>query len=153
MTKSPLPAKFAHQAKGLVIREAVVAQRSSIAVKSGPAIQGDMSSSSSSCSPGPQAAAIISNVHTVVGLRLEGMSDIAYVWAKVDGPVGGEGAVWGDVRITGLRTDVPAPVLGYTGKAIKPGYRRKVVVKESMIRGSAGEDDIEWILKKLGDKS
>ncbi|KAF1840392.1 uncharacterized protein K460DRAFT_389935 [Cucurbitaria berberidis CBS 394.84] len=128
--RSTLPEKFASSGTGLVIREACIAQRTSIVVKLVESEDRTISS------PSPPLATIAQESHTVVGLRLEGMSKMAYIWAKAKSPSGSKGKTWGDVRIAGLRKDVPAPLLGYPEGTMKPGSQATVVVKESMISGS-----------------
>lgn len=134
LTKSTLPEKFARWGTGLVIKEAIIARRRSITVK--PAKPPDSAYSS----PGPPLSTIVQESHIVIGLRLEGMSKMAYVWVKVNTPSETENRIWGDVRIAGLRRDVPAPLLGYPERSIKPGCQKTVVLKDSMISVNILED-------------
>ncbi|CAO2657066.1 Nn.00g058690.m01.CDS01 [Neocucurbitaria sp. VM-36] len=133
--KTTLPAKFARSGTGLVIREACIARRVSIAVKPAESVSGSAYSS-----PSLASTTIIQEHHWVVGLRLEGMSKMGYVWAKVGRRSGNGDRIWGDVRLAGLRKDVPAPFLGYPEHTMKPGGQVTVVTKESMASGSAWED-------------
>jgi hypothetical protein len=127
LVKSMLSAKFASSVPGILIKEAVVAQRTSMIM--GPIkLKGD-----SPKSPFP-AMTLSRETHTVVGLKLEGMRDIAYVWAKSDAPSGRDKRKWGDVRIGSLRDDVPSPLLPFPAHAIQPGCVATLVDKGSQIR-------------------
>ncbi|KAH6879111.1 hypothetical protein BKA58DRAFT_378651 [Alternaria rosae] len=136
VVNSILPRRFAHSGTGLVIQEAVIAQRTSIVFKKllypqkvqlwrpGIVVQ-------------PK---ITKEVHTVVGLRLRGMNKTAYIWAKTAVPSGGR--VWGDVRSSGLRDDVPVPILPSVEEG-EPGAQRVVVIKDSLIaRNRLGDRDM-----------
>ncbi|KAF1832359.1 hypothetical protein BDW02DRAFT_581282 [Decorospora gaudefroyi] len=118
VVNSILPRRFPLSGTGLVIKQALVAQRTSISV-----LAPDSSSS--------KQARIVTEVHTVVGLRLKGMERMAYVWAKR--PAVSEQRTWGDVRVAGLRDDIPIPFVGVSGRGMKPGGQSTVVVKESLI--------------------
>jgi hypothetical protein len=78
-------------------------------------------------------------VHAVVGLKLEGMKRMAYVWAKAGSATAGEEAIWGDVRVAGLRNDIPAAILAIPLQATKPGSEIAVLSKKSQIRGTTRE--------------
>ena len=128
--KTTLPDKFASSGTGLVIREACIAQRTSIAVKlAGP-------HNRTHSLPSVNLATIAYEVHTVVGLRLEGMKKMAYVWTKARTPTGSKDRTWGDVRIASPREDIPTPLLDYPVRTLKPGGQATVVIKHSMISGS-----------------
>jgi hypothetical protein len=129
-SKTIRPDKFARPGTGIRIKEATIAQRTSIVVN--PCEAGTNE-------PLLQLAGmkIAQEVHTVVGLRLEGMSNMAYVWAKAGSTTVGGEKTWGDVRIAGRRNDTPASVLGYTVQAIKPGKEVALVSKKSQI-GNTG---------------
>ncbi len=88
------------------------------------------------------------------------MSKMGYVWAKAEGTPpsspkqqpqqqqeqGNQDSnrTWGDVRIAGLRQDVPNPLfLGYPEQSMRPGGEATIVVKESLITGNTLQDDIE----------
>ncbi|KAJ4288156.1 hypothetical protein N0V90_012173 [Kalmusia sp. IMI 367209] len=115
--------RFAANSSSIGILEATLAGRKSISVKN---IQRISSSQ-------PQTA-IYHEVHLVVGLRLEGMKNMGYVWARVPRPIVNEGIrVWGHVRVAGLRKDVPVPFVGFPQKHVKPGEGATVVEKGSMI--------------------
>lgn len=134
LTKTTLPERFARSGTGLVIKEALVAKRTSIAVK--PA----KPPGSTRTAYNLPLSTIVQETHMVVGLRFGGMSKMAYVWAKAKMPSGSENKIWGDVRIAGLRDDVPAPLLGYFEQSIKPGYQVTVVHKKSIISDNAITD-------------
>ncbi|CAE7000811.1 hypothetical protein CFE70_001066 [Pyrenophora teres f. teres 0-1] len=127
VTNSILPPKHANSGMyGLVIEDACVAQRTSVALETGLA---------------PGAAVqqaktrIVTERHTVFGLKLKGVESIAYVWAKAECHEGG--CTWVDVSIGGLRNDVPLPFACFPDKDAKPGASTTVVVMESLI-GKAG---------------
>jgi hypothetical protein len=123
-----LPTKFARSSAAINILEATIAHRTSIATRS--TISRDLLHS-----PKARAAGIVREVHIVVGLRLSGMDEIGYVWTKTELPLRkDEGKAWGDVRLAGLRADVPAPSLGLATDFPKPGDRLTVVEKCSMIK-------------------
>ena len=137
--KSPLPVKFVPSSIGLVIREAVIARRTSIAVK--PAIRSDRDRlKSPQLLPYIPSASITEETHIVVGLRIHGMRKMAYIWAKTKSPSEASGVNWADVRILGMRTDVPPPYLGFPGRIMRSGEEAEVVLTHSMIRQPDGED-------------
>jgi hypothetical protein len=124
---SILPERFAQSGTGLVIQEAVIARRTSIAIKKPVYPQkGQRWPSQDDLRP-----RITTETHTVVGLKLRGMEKTAYIWAKTKVP--SEGSVWGDVRTNGLRDDVPIPSMFLSAHGTKPGARRVVVIKDSLI--------------------
>ncbi|KAF1932207.1 uncharacterized protein M421DRAFT_1864 [Didymella exigua CBS 183.55] len=126
-TKCIVPDKFAHSSAGIKIVEATVAQRTSVAAKS-RASSGLLSTSET------QHLDIMQEAHTVVGLRLSGMTDMGYVWAKTEAPSAQAGnRKWGDVRLAGLRNDTPASFLGLPADLPKPGGELMVVEKGTMI--------------------
>ena len=116
--KTTLSEKFARAGTGIMVREAVIAQRTSIAV----APIGMNTTSTSSPLAHPHAASITHQVHTVVGLRLDGMSSMAYIWAKCSTPNSNQHTSWDAVRIAGLRDDVPCPLLRLS--SARPQARR-----------------------------
>jgi hypothetical protein len=120
LVKSTLPERFPHSGTGLIIKQALLAQRTSVVTRR---------------VPNSTHVRIVTQVHTVVGLRLKGMSGMAYVWAKVDAHTESQDKSWGDVRIAGLRDDVPIPFLCFPERETKPGGRIKVVVKDSLLSG------------------
>lgn len=126
-SKSIVPEKFAHSSASTRILEATFAQRTSVATKP-RASSGRLSTLES------QQLNIVQEAHTVVGLRLSGMTDMGYVWTRTEVPSthGGE-RQWGDVRLAGLRNDIPAPFLGLPAEWTKPGKELMVVEKGSMI--------------------
>jgi hypothetical protein len=126
ITKTVRPDKFVRSSSGIPVKEAIVAQRTSIALA--PVEQaGTLPPSRNS------SAKILQEEHVVVGLRLEGMSRMAYIWAKVQGPSGQGEKTWGDVRIAGLRKDIPCPCLGFPLSIIKPGSQVQLVTKGSLM--------------------
>ncbi|KAH9873433.1 hypothetical protein IAQ61_004056 [Plenodomus lingam] len=128
--KTPMPKKFEYAAKGLVIREAVIARRTSAAIKfHHPSDPLHVPSSISNSA----LASIVHEQHTVVGLRVDGMSRMAYVWAKVGSLSKGRDATWAGVGISGIRNDIPVPFLGHPGECMRPGSEATLVVKESLI--------------------
>jgi hypothetical protein len=77
---------------GIRILESTMARRTSVAVKQ-------------FVLHGVPSATIVHEEHFVVGLKLEGMSAMGFVWARVDrheAGVGIERRTWGDVRVAGL---------------------------------------------------
>lgn len=134
ITRTVIPEKFASSGTGLVIREACITQRISIAVKPGEPEEGAYTSRRRTL------AKISRELHTVVGLRMEGMKKMAYVWAKARRPTASGDRAWGDVRIAGFRRDIAAPSLGYPERALRPGGQAIVVIKESMINDSPKDD-------------
>ncbi|KAF2626838.1 hypothetical protein BU25DRAFT_411365 [Macroventuria anomochaeta] len=128
VTKGMLPEKFARSGADIRILEATVAQRTSIAMKpTAPTCQ--------LLTPKAQGLDIVHEVHTVIGLRLSGMNEMGYVWARAEMLSRmAEGRIWGDVRLAGLRNDVPAPFLGLAADFPKPGGELRVVEKGSMIK-------------------
>jgi hypothetical protein len=131
ITQSTLPERFASSGTGLVVREVLIAHRTSIALK--PAHHGSIMSPGSTVSSTTNLKRITTGTHTVVGLRLKGMSGMAFVWVKTPGE-----KTWGNVRIAGLRDDVPVPP--FLGQTTKPGCQTTVVVKESLIRKDIEKD-------------
>jgi hypothetical protein len=125
LIKSTLPERFPHSGTGLVVKQALLAQRTSVVTRR---------------VPNSTQVRIVTQVHTVVGLRLKGMSRMAYVWAKADARTGSQDNPWGDVRIAGLRDDVPIPFICFPERETKPGGQITVVVKDSLCKktGPAG---------------
>ncbi|KAF3051980.1 hypothetical protein E8E11_010135 [Didymella keratinophila] len=77
---------------------------------------------------------LVQETHTVVGLRLSGMAEMGYVWAKTEvSSAQAGGRQWGDMRLAGLRDDIPAPFLGLPSGLPKLGALM-VVDKGSMIK-------------------
>jgi hypothetical protein len=126
ITKTVRPDKFVRLSGGIAIKEAIVAQRTSIAL----ARVEQAGKLPSSRNP---ASKILQEKHIVVGLRLEGMSRMSYIWAKVQSPSGQDEKIWGDVRIAGLRKDIPRPCLGFPLSVIKPGSQVQLVTKSSLM--------------------
>jgi hypothetical protein len=127
--KTMRPDKFAQPGLGILIKEAVLAQRTSVALRTRPTSNDEL--------PGKSAGTdVFYETHTVVGLRLQGMSAMAYIWAQVRTPSGRTDKTWGDVRLAGLRRDVPAPNIGFPMYVIKPGGEMRVVAKESQVSKS-----------------
>lgn len=132
LVKTPLPEKFVGPTPSIGILEAVIGQRTSIAVKyvkpKPPEINGLLS-------PPQLQATIVQEVHMVVGLRLEGMDRMEFVWAKTSFPTTPiADRTWGDVRIAGLRDDIPVPFFGFPQKQTKAGGEAVVVTKKSMVK-------------------
>jgi hypothetical protein len=121
VSNSILPERFSDSGIGLVIQEAVVSQRTSIAVKN-----------SQQWAPrDPPQFRIVTEMHTVIGLRLRGMNKMAFIWARTKAPSGGR--LWGDMRTAGLRDDVPIPSISFPGNDTRPGAQRIVVIQDSLI--------------------
>ncbi|KAF2705394.1 hypothetical protein K504DRAFT_448950 [Pleomassaria siparia CBS 279.74] len=119
MIKSPLPEKFAGPIR---ILDCVLAERISISVK--PVANIGMY----------RGARMEHEAHTVIGLKLEGMTDVGYVWARTDAPFGNDrDGTWGDLTIGGLRDDIPAPFFFFPQKGNTRGSVISVVKKGSMI--------------------
>jgi hypothetical protein len=123
LTNTILPKRSAATASSIRILEATVACRKSIAVKATHQV-----------SSARQVTTIAQEQHIVVGLRLEGMTSIGYVWARLPrATVGVAGRMWGHVRIAGLRDDIPLPFLRFPQTGVKPGAEARVVLKESLV--------------------
>jgi hypothetical protein len=119
VTQSILPEKFPGSIK---ILECVVAERKSISIKSVANFGIYLSTR------------IEEEVHMVVGLRLEGMVDMGYIWARANEQPGvTEGRNWGDTTIGGLRDDIPAPFFEFPQMPRKMGRQVSVVSKGSMM--------------------
>jgi hypothetical protein len=58
---------------------------------------------------------------------------MAHVWTRV--PTANGHRIWGDMRITKVRDDVPVPFFGFPQKKTKLGGESLVVQKGSMVRG------------------
>jgi hypothetical protein len=126
ITKSIRPERFVHAGGGIRIIQATIAQRKSVTVRS-------RASGSGVCTPLFTGSTIAQEVHTVVGLKLEGMRDVAYVWARSSTSSDEGEKHWGDVRPAGLRDDIPAPYLGFPMQLIKPGREVPVFSKDSQV--------------------
>jgi len=125
VVNSILPRRFVHSGTGLVIQEAVIAHRTSIAIRN----FSDPQKAQLWRSGVVVQPKITKELHTVVGLRLRGMDKTAYIWTKTAVPSGGR--VWGNVRSSGLRDDVPVPILPSVEE--EPGAQTVVVIKDSLI--------------------
>jgi hypothetical protein len=126
--QSILPEKFPGSIK---ILECVVAERNSVSIKS-VAKFGIYSSTR-----------IEQEAHMVIGLRLEGMTGIGYVWARVNDPPGDiMGRTWGDTTIGGFRDDIPAPAFDFYSVPTKMGRQISIARKESMMSRNRKPADI-----------
>ncbi|KAJ8111311.1 hypothetical protein OPT61_g6066 [Boeremia exigua] len=128
LTNGVLPDSFARSSASITILEATVGRRTSTGVKpsttTGQLLRSKV-----------QSLSIVREVHTVIGLRLSGMSEMGYVWAKIEAPYRtAEDRIWGDVQLFGLRNDVPAAFLGLATDFPKVGGELKVVEKGSIIK-------------------
>ncbi|KAF2847840.1 hypothetical protein T440DRAFT_500821 [Plenodomus tracheiphilus IPT5] len=128
--KTRRSAKSAHTAGSLVIREAVIARRTSTAIQFYPPDDKPLVPSSAT---NKASAKIINEQHIVVGLRIEGMSKMAYVWARVGDLSKGRGTTWVGVGISKLRYDVPIPFRGDPRPDMKPGSEATVFLKDVSI--------------------
>jgi hypothetical protein len=129
LVKTTLPDRFVEVSASMSIQEATVAYRTSIAVKQKPPKELQLQS------PAQPKATIVYEKHVVVGLRLNGMKDMGYVWCRAPDPTPATGVkTWGDVRLAGLRDDIPNPFRGFPQKKTKPGGEALVVDKRSLIR-------------------
>jgi hypothetical protein len=130
-SKTSLPDKFAQPSAAITIKEAVVAQRTSIAVLP---VSRDKELRSST---------IVQELHTVIGLRLEGMDTMGYIWSRTE-PHSDTAMrrTWGDVQLAGLRDDVPAPLVASPQGFLRPGGETTVVSKESMIGTATRKDSV-----------
>lgn len=129
LVKSTLPEKLAGPSPTISILEATVARRTSTAVKR-RAMDAAHALSPTSC-----GSSIVPEEHIVIGLRLKGMKDMAYVWARTPTLTASGGRkAWGDARLAGLRDDVPVPFFGFPEKRIKRGGETTIVESTSMIR-------------------
>ncbi|KAJ4345426.1 uncharacterized protein N0V89_011556 [Didymosphaeria variabile] len=123
LTNTIVPKRTAAKAPSILILEATVACRKSIAVKE--------THQMASARP---ITTIAQEEHIVVGLRLEGMASMGYIWAKLpQATVKVAGRMWGHVRIAGLKDDVPVPFVRFPQTGVKPGGEATVVLKESMV--------------------
>jgi len=123
LTNSILPPKFSHAATGLSIEAAHIAHRTSIALEIAPAHDADQ--------PDAPSARLVTQKHAVFGLKLKGLKEMSYIWAKAEGPSGEW--TWADVSIGEMRDDVPLPPAYHLEPDDKPGAQRTVVVKNSLI--------------------
>ncbi|KAF2728922.1 hypothetical protein EJ04DRAFT_448355 [Polyplosphaeria fusca] len=122
-----LPEKFRGPAPGIRIVAAEVAQRISIRVQP---VMPTYIGCWTSLRP---KAEILREMHQVVGLKLEGMQEMAYIWAKTDPSHHMAERLWGDVEVCGLRADIPRPLVTEPHHDAKSGARVEVVRKKSMI--------------------
>ncbi|KAF2001278.1 hypothetical protein P154DRAFT_433400, partial [Amniculicola lignicola CBS 123094] len=138
MVKGVFPEKPRLPTPSITIVDAVVAERTTITVQ--PSML--LSNIKTRFQPTSQ---LTQTVHTVVGLRLKGMSDIGYVWASSEPRISASNVNtlstrvnwnrhWGDTTLTGLRNDVPVPRWGFPQQHPKPGDKVVVVRKGSMIK-------------------
>jgi hypothetical protein len=127
LVKALRPTKFARSDIGIAIREATVARRASIVIE-------PRASPVNATVAHRGGATIGQEGHTVVGLRLEGMSGMAYVYARAGDVSLGQHRLWVDVRPTALRDDVPPPSLASSFLAGQSGSVTPIVLKESQIR-------------------
>lgn len=129
LIKSTLPEKLTGPSPAISILEATIARRTSTAVKHKAV---DAARVPSPTSPG---SSIVREDHVVVGLRLKGMKDMAYIWARTATLAASAGCkTWGDARLAGLRDDVPVPFFGFPEKRVKRGGEVTIVESTSMIR-------------------
>lgn len=128
ISKGLLPEKFVRSSGGIRILRAAVATRTSTRVRSRVSTGQLLPYNSQGCD-------IVQEVHTVVGLQLSGMSEMGYIWAKAglsDKTAKERG--WGDVRLVGMRDDVPAPFWMLAANFPKDEGEVEVVNKNSMIK-------------------
>jgi hypothetical protein len=131
-SKTSLPDKFAQPSAAITIKEAVVAQRTSIAVLPVSRDNKELRSST-----------IVQELHIVVGLRLEGMNTMGYIWSRTEPHSDiATRRTWGDVQLAGLRDDVPAPLIASPQRFLRPGGEMRVVNKESMIGTATRKDSV-----------
>lgn len=145
ITRGMLSERFVRSSASIRILEETMAQRTSIAVRPTVSMSHLLSSSS-------QGMCIVREVHTVIGLRLSGMKEIGYIWAKAEVLSRiAEDRIWGDVRLAGLRDDILVPFLGLAAGFPKLGGELTVVEKRSMIKlprstfGSLDDRGRSWI--------
>jgi hypothetical protein len=129
--KTMRPDKFAQSSATITIKEATIAQRISITVCP---VARDKELRSST---------IVQELHTVVGLRLEGMDRMGYIWSRTE-PSSDTAMrrTWGDVQLAGLRDDVPVPLIASPQRFLKPGGEMIVVTKDSMISATTRTDSV-----------
>jgi hypothetical protein len=136
VAKSTLPQKPYGPPKSIKIMEATLAERTSLAVQSIPPAFGNGSTNGrpSSRPSSRPSAELRTETHVVIGLRLEGMQKMGYVWAKIDDPPPNSNCrTWHDVSIVGLRDDVPVPFVVFPQRNSKMGSKVSIVRKDSMI--------------------
>lgn len=133
LVKALRPTKFARFGIGIAIKEATIAHRASIVIKA---------RESPVAAPVARRgeATIGQEDHTVVGLRLEGMSGMAYVYARAGDVSFGQHRLWVDVKPTALRDDVPPPYLASSFLAGKSGSAIPIVLKDSQISDVKGTE-------------
>jgi hypothetical protein len=138
LVRTTLPEKFVGMSPSTLIQEATVAYRTSVAVKT-------MSPKGMQPLPSVQTrATVVYEKHVVVGLRLSGMKHMGYVWCRASNSTStSEESTWGDVRVAGLRDDIPTPFVGFPQKKTKPGGEALIVGKSSMIRGNNADQSRE----------
>lgn len=124
--RTTLPEKSAGASPSIAILDATVACRTSIVVKRTP------EEGTQSLEPTEKSMSIGEEQHMVVGLRLEGMKKMAYVWTRA--PTSSGHRTWGNMRIAAMRNDIPIPYFGFPQKTTKLGGEALVVQKESVIR-------------------
>ncbi|KAF2750806.1 hypothetical protein M011DRAFT_464615 [Sporormia fimetaria CBS 119925] len=120
--------------------EATIAERTSIAVQ--PASVADSRPPSR---PGSRpSTSLQTEKHLVVGLRLEGMQKMGYVYAKADVDPNSNNRMWHDVSVVGLRDDIPVPFVVFPQRNSKMGSRVGVVRKDSLINGIKPNGVAHW---------
>jgi len=126
ITNSILPPKFRHATTGLTIEAAHIAHRTSIALEMAPAHDAGQPAQ-----PGAPPARLVTQKHAVFGLKLKGLKEMSYIWAKAEGS--SREWTWADVSMGELQDDVPVPSAYHLELDDKPGAQRTVVVKNSLI--------------------
>lgn len=155
VVKTTLPERFARAGAELMVQEAVIARRTSMAV----AVASELSECPRDSAvatplgvPSSGSAALRSESHVVLGIRIEGMSSMGYVWARIGAQRQSRrqrrhAAAWTGVQLSGLRNDVPVPFLGDPGHALKPGTSEMIVCKQSLITGDVRSGGTSWPLE------
>lgn len=129
--KTMLPDKFAQLSAAITVKEVAVAQRTSIAVRP---VARDREL---------RLSTIVQELHTVVGLRLEGMEEMGYIWSRTEPSSDTAGRrTWSDVQLAGLRDDVPVPLIASPQRFLRPGGEMTVVKKQSMISATRRTDSV-----------
>lgn len=131
LVNSTLPRTRSGSSRSIKILEATVAERTSVAVM--PVI----THFNGIGPPNRPQKTIGMESHLVIGLRLEGMQKMGFIWARIDSnssPWRNALGTWADVRVVGLRDDVPAPFIGFPQRNMKMGAQVSVVTQGSIIK-------------------
>lgn len=138
LTNSILP-NLGRKNRGILIKEATLAHRKSITIA-------PQKVDLTRIPLGAPTETITREVHIVVGLKLEGMNKMGYIWAwKMEPKRGCSYVRWCNVRLAGLRDDVPESCLGYPLDTLRPGQEVKLYSRFAPNRTPLPkEEDSDW---------